>query len=329
VPDLPEGYHEVTLSSAEWRVVAAVDGSRLVADLADHVGEAEEHVSLVLRDLVQSGLVVFAEPRVPTAPAVSDISLDAPPMADEDDGRAPWALHAAEEAPTWEADPVVWDEPAPTSRWDEPATPPWSEPAPPAWGPAVEAAPEEWPEPEAEPQHAEPTAYVDHDEHAEPEPERAEATAWAPPSAADLVTEASSVPAVEWEPPVSVAEMSSTAAPASEWTDPWASPPAIEDEPAASAPAAHHAEDVTVTIPVAEPVDRYRDRYAHLYDDVREDESIDDSQYDRTAADLPRRSTMVDDDDDEESRAARRGRGDLPKIDRNVLLRMLSAVKDL
>ncbi len=68
VPDLPEGYHEVTLSAAEWRVVAAVDGSRLVADVAAHVGEDEEQVSLVLRDLVQSGLVVFAEPKAPAAP---------------------------------------------------------------------------------------------------------------------------------------------------------------------------------------------------------------------------------------------------------------------
>ena len=396
VPDLPEGYHEVTLSSAEWRVVAAIDGSRLVGALADLVGEPEEQVSLVLRDLVQSGLVVFAEP-LAAAPAVTELSLvDAPPMADDD--TEPWALRATESAPSWEAAPVVWD---------EPAAPPWSEPAPVAWdaAEAAEAAPEAevaaddeievrsdddievsaWTteaEPAAEPDepvaepvvevaewtgHAEPeapawaaepeadvepwrreTAEVDEAEPQpadhwqpavsadDPEVEEAEeppvevgaaaASVWGPPSASELVTEASSVPGVEWEPPVSVAEVAPTAAPASAWSDPWATPATTEhDEPA---PLGHRAEDVTVTIPVAEPVNRYRDRYAHLYDDVREDEGIDDTQYDRTAADLPRR-TMVDEDDEESRAAARRNRGDLPKIDRNVLLRMLSAVKDL
>jgi hypothetical protein len=123
-----------------------------------------------------------------------------------------------------------------------------------------------------------------------------------------------------------VAEVAPTAAPASAWSDPWATPASTEhDEPALTG---HRAEDVTATVTGAEPVDRYRDRYAHLYDDVREDEAVDDTQYDRTAADLPRR-TMVDEDDDESRAAARRNRGDLPKIDRNVLLRMLSAVKDL
>jgi hypothetical protein len=377
VPDLPEGYHEVTLSAAEWRVVAAVDGSRLVADVAAHVGEDEEPVSLVLRDLVQSGLVVFADPKVAAASPVAEVALaDSPPMADEDE-REPWALRASESAPSWEAAPVVWDDPAPATRWDEPPAA-WSEPAPTpmTWGAPAEAEAEpepvaaadheaeheawtyepaaaeaEAPEPavaEAEPDVPAVTARWQLADLAEPEPddvwrqpepvaeepawadERSDeapvevgtvASAWAPPSAADLVTEASSVPSVEWEPPVSVAEVDPTATPASAWSDPWATPAAEHEEPAA-----HHVDD-TVTIPTPEPVDRYRDRYAHLYDDVREDEAIDDSQYDRTAADLPRR-TMVD-EDDEDRAAARRNRGDLPKIDRNVLLRMLSAVKDL
>ncbi len=386
VPDLPEGYHEVTLSAAEWRVVAAVDGSRLVGQVADAVGEPEDQVSLVLRDLVQSGLVVFAEP-LAAAPAVDEVSLvDAPPMADED--AEPWALRATESAPSWEAAPVVWDEPTPATRWDEPPTA-WSEPAPAAWEAPAEPEPvveepaaaevaevADAAEPavveEAEPvvEEAEPVAEAapvevvedaeaeevaswtsaaderwtaaavadapetatvaeQHDEQPEqadgaPEAEPVGATAsmWGPPSASDLVTE-SSVPGVEWEPPVSVAEVSPTAAPANAWADPWAAP--VEHEE----PAAAYRADDTVTIPVSDAGDRYRDRYAHLYDDVREDEAVDESRYDRTAADLPRR-TMVDDDDDEESRAAaRRARGDLPKIDRNVLLRMLSAVKDL
>jgi hypothetical protein len=351
VPDLPEGYHEVTLSSAEWRVVAAADGARLVGDIAAFVGESEDQVSLVLRDLVQSGLVVFAEPRAAAAAPVTEISLDEPPMADEDDGREPWSLRATESAPSWDAAPVVWDEPAPATRWDEPAPPPWGESAPPAWGPA-EPEPDDWrSEPVAEQAPAEAVAFeqpafeqpafeqpaelrVTEERQPEPiaafepEPQPVETatSAWAPPSAADLVTEASSVPAVEWEPPVSVAEVAPTAAPETEWADPWATPvEAPAPEPVAPT-AFHPADDVTVTIPAAEPVDRYRDRYAHLYDDVREDEAVDETQYDRTSADLPRR-TMVD--DDEESPAARRTRGDLPKIDRNVLLRMLSAVKDL
>ncbi len=203
-------------------------------------------------------------------------------MADEEDGREPWALRASESAPSWEAAPVVWDEPAPASRWDEPATPSWSEPAP---TPMTWGAPAE---PEAE---AEAVAATDHDaEHergppsrrrssspspsrrardrderaepevaavtsrwqladlAEPQPDHdawgseaaedhaaavqqadeapvevgASASRVGSPSASDLVTEASSVPAVEWEPPVSVAEVAPTATPASAWSDPWA-----------------------------------------------------------------------------------------------------------
>ncbi len=72
----------------------------------------------------------------------------------------------------------------------------------------------------------------------------------------------------------------------------------------------------------------YTDRYAHLYEDL--DDALGDERYERTAADLPRRASLASVGSSSEVAPSRRGRSDeLPKIDRNVLLRMLSAVKDL
>ncbi len=72
----------------------------------------------------------------------------------------------------------------------------------------------------------------------------------------------------------------------------------------------------------------YTDRYAHLYEDL--DDALGDEHYERTAADLPRRASLASVGSSSDAAPSRRGRNDdLPRIDRNVLLRMLSAVKDL
>jgi hypothetical protein len=385
--ELPEGYHEVTLTAAEWRIVAAANGSRVVTDIAEHVGQPELPVSHVLRDLVQSGLVYFAEPLVPATPApeaavprqepagaagptpvpgeevVAEEHAPAEAASGADDGdRGPWALRAAESAPTWETAAAAWEDPAETD-WHGDAAPAWSEPAPTSWETAEPAA---WsaPAPEADvpaPVEATSEAFaqpVTSSWDAEPSGGNGAPAPAAEPAVAEGAAQIYPPP-FAWDAVAPVAEPTPAPEPVTEWHDPWSSPPAVvapaeaADSPGdfrdatvgppsltpvpAAAPAPPPAPAPTPLravdpytpsgIPVADSADRYRDRYAHLYEDAREDEPIDDSRYERTAADLPRR-TMLDNDLDE-ARTVRRGRGDLPKIDRNVLLRMLSAVKDL
>lgn len=60
-PVLPTGAWEITLSAVEWQVLAAVDGSRTVADITAAVGQGAFAVFSALHRLLTAGAVEIVE----------------------------------------------------------------------------------------------------------------------------------------------------------------------------------------------------------------------------------------------------------------------------